>query len=316
MKRRWIVLAALIILALIIGVYIARRERKPTKLRVGFIPIADAGQLFVAIDKGFFNEEGIEVETVSLPGGAQILEALGANSIDIGFSNIVSLILARDSGLQFVALTGGPAEDEAHKEHAILVRRDGPVQQVTDLSGKRIALNSRKNIDELMLTLLFKKHNINPSSVTFVEVPFPRMLNVLESGDVQAVAAIEPFVTFGLKDQKNKVLTYNYLEIQPVTEISTYVANKNWVNGNPELAGAFQRALRKATVFAQANQAEVKRILTRYTRLDENQIKDVILPSYNESLSDERLNEMIKRVHEMGWIKNTFPAQDIKNSAK
>jgi ABC-type nitrate/sulfonate/bicarbonate transport system substrate-binding protein len=42
------------------------------------------------------------------------LEALSANSVDIGFSNVVSLILAKAAGIDIVAITGGPIEDKTH----------------------------------------------------------------------------------------------------------------------------------------------------------------------------------------------------------
>jgi NitT/TauT family transport system substrate-binding protein len=148
----------------------------PAKLRVGYIPVTHCLPLYCALHEGYFTDRNLEVELVSLPGGAKILEALAAKDIDVGFSNVVSLILARSEGLPFVSFTGGPVEDASHRDHALLVRSDSPIQSVSELRGKTLAINSRRNIDHLMILLLLQEHGLTEKDVTIVEVPFPRML--------------------------------------------------------------------------------------------------------------------------------------------
>lgn len=311
-RHLWLLGFSALVLALGAGLFLNSpgRRASPNVIRVGCIPIADCAQLYVALDKGYFREEGLRVELTSLSGGAKILEALGAGSLDVGFSNVVSLILARDAGLPFVALTGGPAEDEEHREHAILVAADSPLQAVSDLAGKRIALNTRKNIDDLMVTLLLRKHHVDPSAVKFVEVPFPRMLGVLKAGDVDAVAAIEPFVTVGTSEGA-RVLSYNYVEVQPLTYVSVYAASREWTAKHAGAADAFTRAIARSTRHANAHGGEVREILSRYTQLDPSLLKRIVLPRFLEVPTEEALTGMIQRVVDMGWIRAPFPAADL-----
>lgn len=278
------------------------QEMTTPKIRVGYIPIADCSQLFVGLEKNFFKDEGLELDLIPMAGGAKILEALGVGELDIGFSNVVSLIFAREAGLPFVGISGGPTEDENHKEHAILVRTDGLIKKITDLEGMKIALNTRKNIDELMVTFLLKKYGVDPSTVHFIEVPFPRMLGVLSAAHVDAVAAIEPFVTLGMANTEIQRLTYNYLEIQPVTEISTYVANESWIKENDSLKEKFVRAMGKASKFANENPQDVRKFLLKYTKLKADMIQKFPLPYFSEKLSDKMLLAMLERVKELGWI--------------
>ena len=313
MRTKILSLLALVVIATVASIFFfAQRDNSVrTTLRIGYIPIADCAQLYIAIERGFFADENINTELVSLAGGAKILEALGSKSIDIGFSNVVSLIFARNAGLPFIALTGGPVEDTKHPEHAILVRRDSRFNSVADLSGSRITLNTRRNIDELMVSLLLEKHGIDLSKVTFIEVPFPRMLGVLAAGDVDAIAAIEPFVTFGTQDGSNRILTYNYLDIQPRTEISTYVVGMNWLASNEDTAHRFQRAMTRATRFANQNPDYVREILVKYTRLTAEQFVNVQLPAFTEELTPELLQEMISRMATRGWIREEFSATSL-----
>jgi NitT/TauT family transport system substrate-binding protein len=124
-----------------------------------------------------------------------------------------------------------------HKEHAILVRKNSDIKTAKDLENKSIALNTRRNIDELFVRCYLSHNGVNPSTVNFLEVPFPRMESVLLAGDVDAIAAIEPFVTFALQHEKVRVVDYNYVELEEKIEISSYDTLKKWIDENPVVAG-------------------------------------------------------------------------------
>jgi NitT/TauT family transport system substrate-binding protein len=288
-------------------------SQKPETVKVGYITIADCAQLYVGIEKGFFKEEGLIIEPVGMAGGAKILEALSAttNPIDIGFSNVVSLILARDAGLNFIALTGGPIEDSTHKEHAILVKNDSPIKVPQDLRGKTIALNTRKNIDEIFVREYLEKNGVNSDEVTFIEIPFPNMESVLLSGDVDAVAAIEPFVSIPLLHGNTRVLDYNYLILEPKVEISTYVVSETWLKNNKKIAERFIRAFNKATDYAIANENEVRTIITKYTKIDEKQAQQIEIPTFGKKLSATSLQGMADKVYKRGWIKTQLNVSTI-----
>src|SRR5437763_16746036 len=64
-------------------------------ISVGYLPIADCAQLFVGIDKGFFKDVGLSIKAIPLASGVKILEATATKSIDVGFSAVAPLILAR-----------------------------------------------------------------------------------------------------------------------------------------------------------------------------------------------------------------------------
>lgn len=292
-------------------------NKKPENLKVGYIPIADCAQLYVGIEKGYFTEEKINIELINLPGGAKILEALAGGSVDIGFSNVVSLILSKDAGLDFVSITGGPIEDETHKEHALIVRKESDIKTPSDLTGKTIALNTRKNIDDLMMLEYLEKNGVNTSSVKFVEIPFPRMENVLALKDVDAISVIEPFVTFALQKENTKAIGYYYTELYPKIEISSYCVSQKWISNNQDIAKRFCRAIQKATTYCREHESEIREIVSKYTSLKAEQIKDVVLPTFGDNLDEKELQSFADRIYKRGWIKNSVKAKElIYNVAK
>src|SRR5438309_863991 len=78
-----------------------------TRLRVRAIPIVDSAPLFVGIEKGFFKEVGLEIDTTPAPGGAALLPALAAGQFQVAFSNTTSTLLAIGEGLTFRFVTAG-----------------------------------------------------------------------------------------------------------------------------------------------------------------------------------------------------------------
>src|SRR5215210_6744992 len=69
-------------------------EPEAVTLKVGVIPIADVAPLYLGVDQGFFEEEGLTIEPQLAEGGAAIVPSVVSGDYQIGFSNTTSLIIA------------------------------------------------------------------------------------------------------------------------------------------------------------------------------------------------------------------------------
>jgi NitT/TauT family transport system substrate-binding protein len=301
-KILWLVgIAAIVTLVVVTLMIFGGRESRT--IRIGYVPIADGSQVFVALEQGFFQKRGITVELVQMTSGPKILEALGAGSIDLGLTSTVPLLVARESGLDFIAITGGPVEDKDHAEHAIVVRRDSAIDNVGALRGKRIAISGLRNIDDFMVTALLAKNGVNRSEITFTEVPFPRMPTVIEAGGVDAAAAIEPFVTLATQKGAARVLVYNYIEVLPRVPVATWVVRKQWADKHPDLAIKIHAALAEATKFIQANESQVRDIVGKCAKLDKTVTLSMNMPLFTETLSDEDILAIAIMAKQAGLLK-------------
>jgi NitT/TauT family transport system substrate-binding protein len=309
MKKYVLTLFSIVFVLTIITLVSCKSERE--KVKVGYIPIADAGQLFVALENKYFEENDLEVDLVKMQGGSKILEASINGSIDIGFSNLVSVILANNSGINIIPITGGPFEDSDHKVHAILVRTNGKINSPTDLAGKTIAVNTKKNIAHLFAITYLKKYNVNVDSVNFIEAPFPQLEALLASNRADAIVSIEPFVSNAIsQEEKYKVLSYVMMDITPKVEIAAYNANEAWVASNKDKVEKFQNAIAKSTKFIKEHPDKAKVIISKYTGISPEIIQSISLPNYSEKVSEEGLTTLKNLMVEEGWIKNDF---DIKS---
>ena len=89
----------------------------------------------------------------------------------------------------------GPTLDDKRGvpgQTASVVKADGPIKSVADLKGKRIGVNTINSVNWMYDRAFLRKHGLDPSQVTYVEIPFPSMIDALARGSVDAAVAQAP----------------------------------------------------------------------------------------------------------------------------
>lgn len=298
-----------ILIAVILIATSCTEER--TVIKLGYAPIADVAQIYVGIEKGYFEEQGISIQFENLGSGAKILEALGSGSINVGLSSYVPIVYAKSAGIDIKIITGGAVEDTLHKEHAIIVNKKSGINIPSDLKGKKIAINGRRNIDEMILEEYLNKYSISVEDVIIVEIPFPRMETVLQSGEVDAICSIEPFVTRALKSSDFKLLSYQFIELYPEIPIACYVSTDKWISNNKDILNKFKAAFDKSTDYCVNHPVEIRTIISKYTNISENEIKEVSLPTFHKNTDSVNLQELVKKMVDKGLIKKKISTEDL-----
>ena len=108
-----------------------------TKGKLGYMKIVDVAAMFMAMEKGFFKSEGLELETVPMAGGAVIVQGVTSGDLQIGWTNVISLYQAYVEGFDFKLVAPGASNGRGKNEsHAILVTKASPIKSAKDLGGK------------------------------------------------------------------------------------------------------------------------------------------------------------------------------------
>jgi NitT/TauT family transport system substrate-binding protein len=261
---------------------------EPTTVQVGVIPIIDVAPLYLGIEKGFFRERGLDVKPVPAQGGAAIVPAVMSGQQQFGFSNVVSLLVARDKGLPIVSVaagassTGNPQEDV----NAVLVGKGSTAQTAKDLEGKRVAINSLNNIGDTTIRNAVEKAGGDPSKIQFVELPFPEMPAQLERGNIDAAWESEPFRS-AIIAAGGRILFDNLTETHPKLQIAQYFTSESYRSENKETVDAFVAGLNESFEYASANPDEVRTALGTYTQLTPEVAAKVVLPAWPTELDPE-----------------------------
>jgi NitT/TauT family transport system substrate-binding protein len=282
-------------------------------VKVGYIPIGDCLQLYVAEGMGFFDDEGITIEKRPMKGGAVIAPAVEAGEVDVGWSNAISVVVAHAKGFDFQFLTSGAISLEGtNRVHSLLVQKESPIQKVADLAGKKVAINTLGNINELSMVALADRNGVDIKQIKLLEVPFPHMETALKNGSVDAILAVEPFVTLSIAHGTAKYLEKSvHKSYGEKFMIASWFAKAAWVQKYPQKAAAFVRATNRASDYIAAHPGNVSEHLVNNTKLTADLIKKITMPAFSSKFDKTDLQRMIDMTAKYQFIKSGFKADEI-----
>lgn len=272
-------------------------------VKVGVIPIADTAPLYLGLDQGFFEDEGIDLTIETAGGGAAIVPAVVSGDYQFGFSNLISLMVANDKGLPLkvvnaaVASTGDTTSDMG----AIVVKGDSPIETLADLNGKTVSTNSLNNLLDTVARSTIDSAGGDSSTVSFVEIPFPDAGAAVENGQVDAAFVVEPFVTAAIENG-DRVLSYDFAEFADKLDIAAYFASADTVANDPELVTKFQTAMKRSLEYAQANPDAVRAIIATYTKTPADVLAKIVLPSYPTEFNVDAVTALGKAAVKYGAV--------------
>ncbi|MGY1595085.1 ABC transporter substrate-binding protein [Geodermatophilus sp. SYSU D00708] len=278
-------------------------ESGPTQIRVGAIPIVDVAPLYLGIEQGIFEKHDLAVEPFLAQGGAAIVPAVVNGEAQFGFSNITSLLQATGRGVPLALVAPGPgatgnAEDDFA---AVVVPADSPIQSSADLAGKRVAINSINNISDTVVRESVRQAGGDPSTIEFVEIPFPDMPAAVSTGQVDAAFAVEPSATVG-ESQGLRRVSAPYTETDDDLTVAGYFTSDQYAAENPEVVQQFADAMVEAQEYAQANPDQVREVLGTYTQISPEIAQQLTLPTYQSEINQESVEKLLQLGEQDGII--------------
>lgn len=281
-------------------------------VRMGLIPSITAGQAFYAADLGMFSRAGLDVQFQFMNNGASIAAAIAGGSLDVGFSDMISISSAHLRGLDFAFIAPGYFNTEEAQGYAIVVRGDSPIRTAKDFNGKTLAINAVQTISQLVIEAWIDGNGGDSRSVKFVELPFAQMVPSVQQKTVDGCTPGEPFVTGALDDgMRAFILNRNGL-IDYTT--AGYFARRAWIDANPDVVARLVSAIREASLFANRRPmpAEAASILSKYTKVPLAVVKGLRLqPKYGVDLKPAQVQPLIDAAVKYGILPKAFPATEI-----
>jgi NitT/TauT family transport system substrate-binding protein len=261
-----------------------------TTIEVGVVPVVDVAPLYLGIQQGFFEEEGLDVQPAIAQGGAAIIPAVVNGDQEIGFSNIVSLLIGQIEGLPVQVISQGiQATDEPDNDTAaIAVPADSDIQEPADLEGKTIAINTLRNISELTVKAALDGEGVDTSTLNFVEVPLPDMVGQLEAGQVDAAGLVEPFITTG-KGAGHRMIIYDRVATEPEMTVATYFTSTQFLESDPDVVEGFVRAMNRSLEYATENADQARQAIAEYTEIPPDVLEQVVLPLWQTDLNQDSI---------------------------
>jgi NitT/TauT family transport system substrate-binding protein len=289
--------------AFALGILAQPAAHAQEKITVGVIPIADVAPIYLGVSKGFFKEQGLDVAIESGAGGAALIPGVASRSYQFAFSNVVSIMIARDKGLDLKVVTNGVSTtgSKTNDYAAMVARGDSPIKTAKDMSGQRVSTNTLGNIADTAVRAAVEKAGGTPSTIKFSEIAFPNALPALEGNQVDVVYLVEPFLSPALA-KGHRVVSYLYAELDPNMDISSYFTTAEFARSNPETVRKFQAAMNKSLDYADKNPNEVRAIVATYTKIPPAVLAKMVLPKFRVAINRDGLKLIGAAAHKYGAV--------------
>lgn len=238
-----------------IGPGLAHAQDKPlVKLRYqqAFAPSAADLPLYTAAAKGFFKEEGLDIEIRRSQDATNAVSLVGAGDAQVGVSYPPDILLAVEKGLPLVAFY---ASYQVNPLGIVSLVDGANIRSVKDLAGKRIGLTPLP-IDQLLFDAVIEKAGLTRKQLEIVNPGFNGGQMVGER-KLDGASAVPWYEVDGLKSVGMQPTLLQYRDVGGIDfPFMTLIANKQFADRNPEQVKAFVRAYMKGHLYAKANPEE------------------------------------------------------------
>lgn len=217
---------------------------------------------YVAIENGYFKEEGLDIELVLTPGADKVSAAVLSNDVEIGFAGPEASIYVYDGGeedyiISFAGLTKRDGQ-------FILAREANDNFKLEDLYNKEILVGRKGGMPSLNFLNALKKSNIDSKKINInYSVEFAALSGSFIGGIGDYVNLFEPTATKLTKDNLGYVVASIGLMSGEVP-YTAFNARKSFINNNEDVIRKFTKALNKGIKYTlENNEAEIAKVILK-----------------------------------------------------
>ncbi len=269
MKR----LRVIILISLFSLILFSTHLRAQEEVKIGYLNLVMSLPTFVALEKGYFQEEGLKVVHTPFESGTLIVDALVAGRIDVNAGSAIIghwLVEQNLPGTFKFFIIYGPNESRDNT-FAIIVGKDSPYKSLGELKGKKVG--TFPGIASLALAKAVLRNSFDPDKeATLIEVPPGNIVQALAAGQIDAYFAPEPFGMIAIAKGVGRQLVKSpllLLNLKTGIPGGAFAFNSKFLKEKPTVAKKVKAVYYKAVDFIHSNEAEARKFLPKYTNLPE-----------------------------------------------
>lgn len=277
---------------------------------------------YVAIEEGFFEEEGLDVELQTTWGGDKTMTALLSDGVDVALvgAETSMYVYAQDSkdfAINFAQLTQTDGTflvaKEPHSDFAW-----------SDLEDSTFLGQRKGGMPQMVGEFVLKKHDIDPhedlnllQNIDFANIP-----GAFVSGDSDYVQLFEPTASVFEKEGKGHVVA-SFGEESGKVPYTVFMAKESFIDDNEETVKQFTRAIYKAQQWVEDHHAEdIAKVIAPYFEDTDLEILTASMERYKEQesfatdplLSEEEWNNLQEIMNEAGELPSDVPYDQLVNT--
>ena len=300
MKKK-IIITLLCLLVIIISIFIITKINKNKKSDLIKIKLAEVTHssfytpLYVSIENGYFEEEGLEIELILTPGADKVSAAVLSNDVEIGFAGAESAIYVYEQNEKdYLQLFGGLTKRDGQ---FIVARNNYENFELEDLYDKEILVGRSTGMPALNFLNALKNNNIDINKINVnYSIEFAALSGTFIGGTGDFVNLFEPNATNLEKEGYGKVVASIGM-LSGEVPYTAFYARKSYIDKNPEIIKKFTNAINKGLEYTLNN--------------DSTTIANDIIEQFPDT-NIKDLALMIERYKEYDcWLENPYISEKL-----
>lgn len=314
------------ILSLVLVLCFCLQAKAEDVVKVGMLKLVSSAPLFIGMEKGFFQQEGIKCEPIYFSSAQPISTALASKDLDVAATGITAglyNLIGSKIKMRIVADKG--REKQGFRLTAIMISNEEwqkGTKKLSQLRGAKIGVTQIGSTFHYILGRLLEMEGLSLGDVEVV--PMGGLKNVMDaitSNQIQAGFVVQPYVSLMEENGKGKVLLWVSDKVN--YQIAAIVYGEKMLSNNP-LGTAFMRAYIKGTRYyydnallpVQENRVEkaeeIISIIEKYTGVNKELIRKGL--NYNDpegKLDLEDISTQLDWLYKQGLLKYNLKVEDV-----
>jgi NitT/TauT family transport system substrate-binding protein len=281
MKHR--IFNAVPLIALGFSVLATAQQPEKIHLKAGLIPVPEHSKLIIARDKGFFAQDGLDVELIEFANSADGIAALRGGKIDAGSVGITAPLVHISKGAENIRLIGGLGGEGS----AVVVRADlaAKINNLAGLKGLKVGTVRLSSSDVIVRSELSKAGIEWKTDIQIFELKSPAaVLEAVRSKEVDAGVVWAPFDTKA-EEVGLKVLVRTG-KLSPGHPCCRIAVLSEDLAKRPVVWVSYLKAILRAERYIEENRTDAIEIVTQALKIDRKLVDEVITNGHTEFSSD------------------------------
>ena len=280
------------------------KNASDTTLKIGLMPDIDSIPFIIAEEKGFFKEEGVNVELQHFKSAMDRDSALQSGNLDGGVSDMLAAGFAKDGGfdVKMTSMTDG--------NYCLVAGTANNVQSIKDMKGQNISV-SKNTIIEFVLDQMLMQNQMTEADINKTVIPqIPTRLEMLQNGKLDAAVLPEPMGSIAIKNGCHLIKSSEKMQINPGVMVFT---SDSLQNKSTEIK-AMYRAYNKAVEYLNNTpQEEYMDLVIEKAGLPPATKDALTMPKYHEATlpNKDAWEKSIKWLNQKGLVKETYSYDDM-----
>lgn len=279
----------------------AAEPAEPVTLKIAVLPILDALPMYVARQKGYFEDLGVQVEFVPVASAAERDQIMAAGQADGMINDLVSTLFYNKDAVQIQIVAFSRTATPEFPQYRILAAGNSGITSIEDLKGVEIGI-SEGSVIAYTTDRLLQAEGFSPDEIKTIAVPrIPDRLALLASGELKAANLPDPLSSLAIQGGAIPILDDTK---HPEYGNSVISFRKAVIDEHPQAIRSFLVALEKAISDIKANPGEWDSLLAEQQLVPEPLIGSYEIPPFptGQVPSEAQWSDVLDWAQEKGLV--------------